>query len=533
MAGLLTGENGGVIVASKYHESEKDKKLRKWFINDMTRGLLRGIKLKDGSLRGLTTFKINIDYPIIAIAGRNGAGKSTLLAIACCAYHNKNNGFKLKSRSKSYYTFSDFFVQYTEEIPPEGIDILYLFAHDHWKKSDDLPDGVGLAQQRRWKGKHGKWNDYAGRVKSDVIFLGIQRVVPHSERSQSKSYSKAFKDAGQHGWEGEIAEIVGYILGKNYSSLRYLTYSKYILPVVESSGIKYSGLNMGAGENALFEIFRILYSCSTGALIVIDEIELGLHIDAQRKLMRKLKDVCLNKKVQIICTTHSKEIFDALPNDARKYLECVNGATAITAGISSEFAMAKMGANEAKELEVLVEDGIASDILALALPADLRVRVRWYAVGSASALSRQLAAAYSRKDNRRIVVVFDGDQRVLEDDNLAHAKAMAELTGAEFEQWFRDRVSYLPGTTWPEAWLLTANKPFVASLCEHVSADANVLSDALEYGLQAGKHNELAELSGHLGLAPNQCVQALMLNLRGRSPEVFSELVDFVRASLA
>lgn len=519
-------------MTTKYRESDKDKKLRKWFVNDMSRGLLRGIKLKDGSLRGLTPFKFEIDYPITAIAGRNGAGKSTVLAMACCAYHNRNNGFKLKSRSKTYYTFSDFFVQYTEEVPPEGIDIFYLFAHNSWKKSDDYPDGVGLGQQRRWKGKHGKWNDYAARVKSDVVFLGVQRVVPHSERSQSKSYSKVFKDPGQRGWEGEVAKTVGYILGKEYSSLRYLTHSKYILPVVQSANIKYSGLNMGAGENALFEIFRIIYSCDSGALVVIDEIELGLHIDAQRKLMRKLKDVCLDRKIQIICTTHSKEIFDALPDDARKYLECINGFTTITEGISSEFAMSKMGANDIKELEVLVEDGIAADIFALALPAELRVRICWCAVGSASALSRQLAAAYSRKENRRIVVVFDGDQRVLEADNLAYARAMAELTDAKFEQWFHARVSYLPGDTWPEAWLLTANKPFVDSLCGRVAADASLLADALEYGLQAGKHNELAELSGHLGLSRGQCVQALMLNVKERSPEAVAELVQFVRGSL-
>lgn len=46
---------------------------------------------------------------------------------------------------------------------------------------------------------------------------------------------------------------------------------------------------MGAGENALFEIFSILYSAEPGALIIVDEIELGLHAEAQVKLIERLK----------------------------------------------------------------------------------------------------------------------------------------------------------------------------------------------------------------------------------------------------
>lgn len=451
-------------------------------------------------MRGLTPFKLPIDYPITAIAGRNGAGKSTILAMACCAFHNGKGGFRLKQRRNSYYTFSDFFVQHTEEVPPQGIEIFYLIAYDSWKKSKRVPDGKGIAYQRRWKRKGGKWNDYHLRVFSNVVFLGIDRIVPHSERSQSKSYSKAFADSGPSGWEKSVENIVGYILGKKYTGLRYLEYSKYSLPIVECGDVKYSGLNMGAGENALFEIFRIIYSCGKGALLVVDEIELGLHIDAQRKLIKKLKEVCLERKIQIICTTHSKEVFDSIPPDARKYVECVNGVTMITEGIAPEFAMSKMGASEMKELDVMLEDGVAADILAFALPTSLRQRIRWVSVGSASALSRQLAAAYARKEERPIMAVFDGDQRKLFKDNLEHARSLAELTDSGFEEWFTNRVTYLPGDTWPEAWLLQVNQEFVESLSDILFTDQNQLAEYLEYGLQAGKHNEFHEIAVQLGL---------------------------------
>ena len=79
----------------KYRESHKDKQLRKRFANDNTHALLRQIILSKGSLRGINSLNITFEYPITAIAGRNGAGKSTILALACCAYHNVKNGFKL------------------------------------------------------------------------------------------------------------------------------------------------------------------------------------------------------------------------------------------------------------------------------------------------------------------------------------------------------------------------------------------------------------------------------------------------------
>ncbi|WP_416204353.1 AAA family ATPase [Xanthomonas euvesicatoria] len=95
---------------------------------------------------------------------------------------------------------------------------------------------------------------------------------------------------------------------------------------------------MGAGENALFEIFSIIYSCNKGALLVMDEAELGLHAKAQRLFIKKLKDVCVEMNLQVICTTHSREIFDCLPEDARFFVEAVGGKTRITSGVSSEFA---------------------------------------------------------------------------------------------------------------------------------------------------------------------------------------------------
>ena len=238
----------------KYRESHIDRNLRKWFINDNEHCLLRSISLT-GNIRSLTPFEISLNYPITAIAGKNGSGKSTILALACCAFHNNKEGFKLPHRKSTYYTFADFFVQHTDDVPYEGIEIIYSIAHNNWKKSKIIPNGTGVSSQKRVKKKGGKWTDYSRRVLRDVVFLGIERIVPHSEKSQSKSYSKSFHYLGEKGWENDVKDTVGKILGKKYDTFRYVTHSKYRLPLVVSNGKKYSGFHMGAGENALFELF--------------------------------------------------------------------------------------------------------------------------------------------------------------------------------------------------------------------------------------------------------------------------------------
>lgn len=517
----------------KYRESTKDKRLRAWFTSDMTRGLLRAIELESGQLRGLTPSKIDIEFPISAIAGKNGAGKSTLLAVACCAFHSKQNSYKPQRRKNAHYTFSDFFVQNSSEASPQGLKILYTIAHNNWRKDPHHPDGIGINIQERKKSAGGKWNDYDGRVRRTVTFLGIDRIVPHSERSQSKSYAKSFKASKPKGWEPKVQEIVGYILGKSYDDFRYLEYSKYALPIVKCGNTTYSGFNMGAGENALFEIFSTIYSAGDGALLVLDEIELGLHAEAQRKLMERLKDACLEMHSQIICTTHSKEIFECLPSEARFFIESVGGKTKVTKGISPEFAFGKLNADNSAELEIFVEDEIAKSILQAALPSAIRSRIFITVVGSASALARQLAASYIRKDRISVLAIFDGDQRTKENNNKGHAEKMVENPAEDFSSWLSKRMTYLPGETWPEAWLTQRASDVLIPLSAVLGTEPDVLSDVLEYGQQAGKHNEFYEMSHHLGLDPKHCLQHFSTVICQSLPDELSPIFDRINEILA
>jgi len=180
--------------------------------------------------------------------------------MAACAFHNSKEGFKLPERKLPYYTYSDFLIQSSEEIPPEGIFIRYRIMFNKWRESKRAPKGIGYLYQAHRKKKSGKWSKYARRVKRNVIFFGVQRVVPPYEKSVSRSYRYFFADQESSEWESQVKDVVGRILGVSYDNFKMKAYSKYRLATVTVKSALYSGFNMGAGENTLFEIFSTIYA---------------------------------------------------------------------------------------------------------------------------------------------------------------------------------------------------------------------------------------------------------------------------------
>jgi len=394
----------------RYRYSQLDRDNLSWFTEDMSKASLSQIDLRQGKLRGLNLFSMPFSYPITVIAVPNGSGKSTILAMAACAFHNEKKGFRLRERRQSYYTFSDFFIQSSEEVPPEGVQIWYRIRYNKWKKSPRVPDGIGNHWQKQEKKQGRKWSHYANRVDRNVVFLGIQRVVPPSEKSVAKTYRNYFIDGEKAGWEDAVAGVVGRILGTPYENFRMKAHGKYRLPIVTSRGQIYSGFNMGAGENALFEIFFTIYATPPGTLLVVDEIELGLHESAQRRLVNELKLLCKKRQIQVICTTHSPAILSAVPPEGRFFLQSFDIKTIITPGISPQYAAGQLSARKSNELDIFVEDRVASQTLESAIPLEVRRRINIIPIGSPAAIVRQMAARQKERRQAECLAVMDGDQ---------------------------------------------------------------------------------------------------------------------------
>lgn len=518
----------------KYLYSNIDRNNLSWIKKDDTCATLRNITLTQGSMRGLTEFEMDLQYPISVIAGENGCGKSTLLAIASCAYHNRIKGYKPIDRKNTYYTFSDFFIQSSEELPPEGIIINYQFLYNNWRGRES-----GLGWQYRQKKRGGKWNNYNRRIKRNVVYFGIQRAVPHNERSAHKSYRSRFKiDSIDEKFRAKICEIAGRILGRTYLTFELRKHSKYSLPLVETKGVRYSGFNMGAGESAVFEILSAIFESGKGSLLVIDEIELGLHEEAQERFIEELKKLCSDTRCQIICSTHSYTILKKLPPEARFFLEKKGKKTKITSGISAELACKKLSNRGNGELDVIVEDEVAAAIVQRGLPYSIRERINVIPIGSISAVLRLLASRYLEKKDS-LVCVLDGDMRNDHSKKIHEVRRYTEGKYRDSEEkmidWAEKRIAYLPSKSTPERWIIGAcievkDKSYLEETWQIDETD--LIDKVFESALRQKKHNELRHLEIEFQMNREQILNDMVSFVAQDGKGMFDEIKNSINALL-
>jgi hypothetical protein len=291
---------------------------------------------------------------------------------------------------------------------------------------------------------------------------------------------------------------------------------------------------MGAGENALVELFATIYAVGEGALILVDELELGLHLEAQRRLMECLKLAALERKIQILCTTHSAEVLGCVPPEARFFIDREGSTTRVLEGISPEYAAQKLSARPSSELDIFVEDEVSSRIIASVLRSELRVRLNIEVVGSATVVARQLASQYVRPKSKPCFALFDGDQLVKHSENRNHFVKMTERkdTSGEISRWFDEHALYMPGETWPENWLLQKADEKPSQLGDALGCSDERLREAVEFGRQAGKHSEFYEIGVQLGLAESHVLDRFALHAQSLFASDFETIIASMRKAL-
>jgi predicted ATPase len=515
----------------KYVYSELDRKNLGWFLNDYTRATLLSIKIR-GKLRSLSNLQIDFSYPITAIAGRNGSGKTTVLGLAACAYGNSSKGYKLSGRKTSYYKHSDFFIQAPEDAKL-SVSIGYQFLYNKWsakKKEDRIK--AGWQTHKRWAG--GRWG-YSNRVWRTVVYLGINRIVPDAEKSVSKSYKTHFQNVDMMGWEDEVSKIVGRILSKEYISFKYKQHRTYRLPVVVSGDKSYSGFNMGAGEEALFELFSTIKELPDGSLVLVDEIELGLHEEAQSRLIQELKFLCNERKLQIICTTHSSRILDSLPPEGRIFLEKIGDNVSAIPAISSKFATGKLSGNPNIELDVLVEDEVAQSLIEVGLDVEIRSRVKVLPIGSSIAVMRHLAARYKEQRDLEVCAILDGDKATSKPDHIkAFLNAVENIKEkAELQEWVEKRITFLPGEIHPEGWVVKHRENVDYSELQYVFGLSSDQVDGLLQSCRlADKHDEFYRASKALNLDIQIVTYHLVKSAYRSEPSEHERIKKFVSSFL-
>lgn len=314
--------------------------------------LLMKIKVQGFRCHDLTI--IDIENPITAFCGLNGTGKSTLLQLAAVAYA------KPDSVSRRYY-IKDFIVSGILDPAPFRTDAVVEYSYWH---EDRTVKTIAIKRSESEK----RWSGYRPQPKRTVYFAGMGLYLPKIEvrdfvLRNASNISVLRTESLAESSKSWACKILGcnYDVMEN-NEVKHNDREGEVVTVMRA-GNKYSEANMGCGEGRTQHIIRRLQTLPEKSLVLLEEPETSLHPSAQHEFGKYLIDVCIEKKHQILISTHSEYLLSALPSASRIYLDrSVVGLRAIK-GITTAQAISLMTEGHDKALHVLVEDEVAGVLL--------------------------------------------------------------------------------------------------------------------------------------------------------------------------
>lgn len=385
------------------------------------------------NLRGIRNLKVKFSYPVTVIAGPNGCGKSTVLFACACAYDQGGRDYSpavlfpnLKSQSLE------------DQLQDPAFE--YSFV-------DDQGD-LGMAWRR---GK--SWSkSFMGRkgVHQPRRALYLRTLAnltsPSEVRSILQINSKNFEERDL---DADLIAFAHRVLPFKYRGLKLLKLGKkdLLFALRGEDSTTYSEFHMSAGERALLRISKDI-SRLTNALILIDEIEAGLHPFTQQQVLLELQRQALRNNLQIIVTSHSPVVLDSVPGEARVFLERNADTVTVQPPYRDIFQRALYGQSQDK-LSVLCEDAIAEHLILGVLDnLNLKLNITPGDVSVGRDTGKEQFPQHAETLGKfqlltSFVFVLDGDARAVE--------PKIQATGQKFGQDLRPL--FLPGSGPPEAWI--------------------------------------------------------------------------------
>jgi predicted ATPase len=297
---------------------------------------------------------IDIQSPITAFCGLNGTGKSTLLQLAAAAYATSKN-------ESDSYNIASFIV--SSPLDPRPFTSVARVEYGFWTSSRD-PSTLTLSRNDASQ----RWQGYRRRPQRPVFFTSIGSYLPKIEqrdfmiRDAQRLTISAGVDVSER-----IRTWTCQILGQHYEKVMtknvIFAPHKGVIMSVQRDGVSYSEVHMGFGEARAQYLVSHLENWPDKSLVLIEEPEISLHPSAQYEFGRYLIDVAIRKRHQILLTTHSEFILEALPSLSRIYLDRTPSGVVPKPGLTSAQVKSLMAGGAIKALTVLVEDICAEAML--------------------------------------------------------------------------------------------------------------------------------------------------------------------------
>ena len=443
------------------------------------------------NIRGIAELTVPFTYPVSVLAGENCSGKSTVLFALACAYRVPGSG----SRDFTPTTlFPDFRPSVKSGLPSDqrggGSEMEYQYQT------------AGDAKRMRWR-RTKAWSrsffgQKGGEQPARMIYMRTLSSVTNPSEVRSHLTLARRPDVRSEEIDSSLVYFAEQILPFRYKRLVHLR-AKAKRPLLfaevdsseDATGDGYSEFHMSSGERAVLELSLGL-SKLKNALVLLDEVDMGLHPHTQQKLMLELQRLALRNDLQIITTTHSPTILDCVPPQARLFLERGRNGAVLRPAYRDIIQNALYGRSQ-EILSILCEDATAENLIRGALEVlgiEMGIRHSDVKIGRDTGAD-EFEHHFQMLDKFGLtggfLFVLDGDEAgQLKADELR--KAQGGLVG----------VLNLPGETGPEGWIWRALGENKARYAKEFGLDEEVFVKILRdkeqmYNAAAGRPQEIAK----------------------------------------
>lgn len=320
--------------------------------------------------RHISNLNITFEHPITVIAGTNKIGKTSLMLLIACSHENF---FKFDSTKPDTafrkHIWKDVinFTSYESTTRNYSYELFWRVGNNN-----RMGEGKRMAGTSSWTGLAKSSSDTTrinSKIKEKhVRLIDLDRLLP--ARNFSNSLLRKTFGVTQTRLDSDIEQAFNYIfeipvpvvihkIGSHINKMAYL-----ISPTTTGDTEIYSSFNAASGEESLLNILVDIFDAPNDSLILIDELEAGIHPNVQRRLADVIQYISWTQKKQFIITTHSPSLLASFPQKSRKFIDKkMTGEYEVISSISVNAAFSKMDSKAYPLVQLYCEDVEAAFII--------------------------------------------------------------------------------------------------------------------------------------------------------------------------
>ena len=395
------------------------------------------------NFRGIKQLRVELRYPVSVLAGPNGCGKTTVLMACACAYRPLDGTSSTLTPARVFPNFTDR-LRGTLSDGVGRTEFAYYYVDD-----DERQAMVWRRGKSAWRSSF--MGQKAGHQPRRAVYLRTLANLTNPAEARGilglarQSYRSAVLTP-------DLLHLANRILRPRYGRVSVIEGDERDILFAEMQDgerTSYSEFHMSSGERTILRLSKDISNLAD-ALVLIDEIETGLHPYTQQQLMLELQRLALRQRLQIVVATHSPVVLDSVPPEGRLFLDRDEKTMDVQLLPPHRDIFQKALYGQSREqLSILCEDEVAEGALLGVLDVlqpRLQLRPDDFLIGRNTGRDEypgHIRALGKFRGLFNFVFVLDGDSR----DREAPLRSLAERYGHSFQPLF------LPGEGPPEQWL--------------------------------------------------------------------------------